>query len=265
MEKKLQLIRHLYGEADDRTELRQLLDEPELNEEYQALSEAKFWLDHSKRERPAPEVLQRIESMALQPAAPEGRVGSSTRFSPQRQDRAAHPRKRGRRFVGAASLVLATLITAVVGYQWMATNALVPAFEDKEQPAALSADAESMPGSANRAFADSDLSERREDAAGRAMPAPQEVADEALRKSSTSQPALASSGASSFEADTVMPDWDKIDDLMRYKQRIDMLVEQNEDLTWDQAVVPLESFPSNSPRLQQLRQAGSRRPPGNTP
>ena len=52
MDKKLQLIQHLYEEADGETRLNELLDDPELKQEYQALSEAKFWLDHSKREKP---------------------------------------------------------------------------------------------------------------------------------------------------------------------------------------------------------------------
>ena len=47
MDEKLQILRELYGEGEDREVVRQRLQEdPALWEEYQALSEAKFLLDH---------------------------------------------------------------------------------------------------------------------------------------------------------------------------------------------------------------------------
>ena len=58
--------------------------------------------------------------------------------------------------------------------------------------------------------------------------------------------------------DTSMPDWDKVDDIMLYKQRIDMLLEQNQDIAWDETAVPLESLSTTRPSDSQLRQAGSR-------
>ena len=84
MDKKLQLIQHLYGEADDRNALRELLQDEDLNAEYQELNEAKFWLDHTSQERPDQAVLDTILSAA---AAAGGHADETINNRPARVDR----------------------------------------------------------------------------------------------------------------------------------------------------------------------------------
>ena len=72
MDKKLQLILHLYGESEDRSELRDLLKVEALNHEYQELSESKFWLDHSTHERPDKDVLDTILAAGAEASAASG-------------------------------------------------------------------------------------------------------------------------------------------------------------------------------------------------
>ena len=60
MDKRLQIIAHLYAESDDRAAFRSLLEDDEVREEYQALSEVKFQLDHHRPVRPDPVVVDRL-------------------------------------------------------------------------------------------------------------------------------------------------------------------------------------------------------------
>ena len=272
MDKKLQLIRHLYGEAEDRSELNKLLEESDLQKEYQALSEAKFWLDHSKREKPSPDVLQHILQLTVSPDSPPA-AAPAPRMDSVRPDREALPRqKTSRRIVfGRVSLVMATLVTAILGYQWYFSGAgplSAPmleqsvaegdALDESIATEAAPLDASSrmdQPSTELRSTLEKEslggaLAEQPEEALNRqnqqfATPSAQSLADV--------QPATAP-----LLADSSLPDWDKVDDVIRYKQRIEMLLKQNEDLTWDQPVVPLESLPGSGPLDQRLRQARSR-------
>ncbi|NNE69626.1 MAG: hypothetical protein HKN29_04595 [Rhodothermales bacterium] len=75
MDKELQLIEHLYDEpSEDTRPLRELLEDTDLAAEYQALSRAKFALDHRQRERPPAHVINAIvrEASGL-PTAPAAR------------------------------------------------------------------------------------------------------------------------------------------------------------------------------------------------
>ncbi len=67
MDKKLQIVLHLYGEADDRAAFRRLLEDEEVRAEHQAMSEAKFALDHARPKRPDPALLARIMEAAAHP------------------------------------------------------------------------------------------------------------------------------------------------------------------------------------------------------
>ena len=58
MDDKKKILLQLYGETE--SELRELLRNEELRKEHQALSEAKFRLDHARRERPDPATIERI-------------------------------------------------------------------------------------------------------------------------------------------------------------------------------------------------------------
>ncbi|MFT5142235.1 MAG: hypothetical protein ACI80V_001450 [Rhodothermales bacterium] len=83
MEKKLQLIEHLYDEPSPDTEpLRELLGDPDLASEYQALSQARFVLDHRERVRPGPGV---IDAIVRQAAAPTSRLGPGADRPPFRR------------------------------------------------------------------------------------------------------------------------------------------------------------------------------------
>ena len=65
MDKRLQLLRHLYGELEDERELRSLLEDEEAVAEYVGLSESKRALDLWRPpSRPNPEAVDRVMSVA---------------------------------------------------------------------------------------------------------------------------------------------------------------------------------------------------------
>ncbi len=253
MDKKLQLIRHLYGETDDRDSLRELLQDEDLNAEYQELSEAKFWLDHTSHERPDQAVLDTIFAAAGQP---------NTAATPTRQVRkdrtpVARQNKTRRRLFGPVSAVLTLVVVLGIGYQVLLSPKLV-----QTGPAAQSLSDTAMPA-ANEpvGFSQEVAAEEKADFAKRidarkeesfAVDAEGVLAAEIMR-------------AKLSEADTSLPEWnDDMDDILRFQRRIDMLLEQNQDLAWDEAAVPLESLRSGRPANPGLLQAGSRTTkPGN--
>ena len=226
MDKKLQLILHLYKEAEDPKDLGQLLEDPDVKAEYKALSDVKFWLDHARPERPDAAVLDAIRN-----AAAQGDTPSTPSTLTQRMDRPPAARRASkRRKFGVFASVLSLLAAVGIGYQWMrpslqneSTNLRQESFADQ----ALAPQAEAS--NEIREF----KAEEEAAAAGFTL------ADEAANMQ-TPAPATASLAASS---DTTVPDWDDVDDLLRYRQRIEMLLEQSEDLRWDQPV-PLEMLPS---------------------
>ena len=272
MDKKLLLIRHLYGEADEESKLNQLLEEPDLKEEYQALSEAKFWLDHTKREKPTDDALQNVLAMAAHPDNLEA-GGPSANSAPAdtahpipdtgstkpndagpsaRSDRAPMPRQRlKRRIFGLSSFAMAIVITAIIGYQWFAPGNSTDSVAF-EQQVASGADANPEMKSLNEAESlisgseapeESDLTADFADA--------EDQLSEQMQRSAANSPALTAASV-----DSTLPDWDKVEDIIRYKQRIDMLLEQNQDLTWDEPAVPLEMLAPDrlsNPQLQQTR------------
>ncbi|MBX2820780.1 MAG: hypothetical protein KTR29_13895 [Rhodothermaceae bacterium] len=256
MDKKLQLIQHLYEEADGETRLNELLEDPELKQEYQALSEAKFWLDHSKREKPSSESLQAVLALAMHSdeATPHNAASPSrsNKSSSRRTDREAVPRQRSfrKRAFGITTFVMATMITAFVGYQLFTGNnsLLAPQAQDQfiqEKSSAPQAELTDDASFADGVEARQRSNEVREEASG--LLEAQRLDQEA--------PSVASLQPASV--DTSMPDWDKVGDIMLYKQRIDMLLEQNQDIAWDETAVPLESLSTTRPANSQLRQAGS--------
>ena len=257
MDKKLQLIRHLYEESDGDTRLNQLLEDPELKQEYQALSEAKFWLDHSKREKPSQDALQAVLALATS-EQPELQESSSP--PRKREDRAALPRKRSarHRLFGITSVVVATLIIAVVGYQWfLGTDSLLgPAVSPQAmQESSVASEAELADDVAAQKKS-LDAAELQEEA-GLALDAQR---SNQFSPQSALQEGLAPVGfeaASVAQADSAMPDWDKSEEIMLFRQRVDMLLEQNQDIAWDETAVPLESLRTTQPANRRLLQAGS--------
>ncbi len=276
MDKKLQLIRHLYGEADDRSELRDLLSDEDLNAEYQELSEAKFWLDHTSHERPDRSVLNAIFEAAAE-ASPaveaseqhqtprlnnvrpaQKRVLDTLRPLPpsHRSDREPIARQQSKRrsLFKPVATVLMLLVTVSVGYQFWQSQGLSIANQELSATSDIDAQSKSLAPSAESRALGLDANEE-------AL-----VADDALfdREQPNAPRALAGEAnglqlTSSSVADTSLPEWnDDLDKILRYQRRIDMLLEQNQDLAWDEAAVPLEMLPSGRPANPSLLQAGSR-------
>ena len=271
MDKKLQLIRHLYGEADDRSELRDLLSDEDLNAEYQELSEAKFWLDHTSHEKPDQHVLDAIfaaaanESPAVEASnqaasnpvnntrTPQKRRLDTLKPLPasERRDRepvSRHQKKR-RSLFKPITTVLALLVTVGIGYQFWQSQS--PAMlVNQETSVASDLDAQNK---ALRAAAP--LAEREQ----LGLEAKKESLADEMPEATFSDEASGLQLASTIEADTSLPEWnDDIGKILRYQRRIDMLLEQNEDLAWDEATVPLEMLPSGQPANPALLQARSR-------
>ena len=257
MDKKLQLIQHLYEEADGETRLNELLEDPELKQEYQALSEAKFWLDHSKREKPSSDSLQAVLALAMNPeevASPEATSSTrSNKSSSRRADRDAVPRQRSfrKRAFGITTFVMATMITAFVGYQLLTGNNSLIAPQSQDQFTQEKSSAPQAELADDAVVTDSDEARLRSNEA-------REEGSRLLEAQGLVQEAPSVASLQPASVDTSMPDWDKVDDIMLYKQRIDMLLEQNQDIAWDETAVPLESLNTARPADSQLRQAGSR-------
>lgn len=243
MEKKLQLIRHLYGEADDHSALQPLLEDEEVKAEYQAMGEAKFILDHRQRERPDQQVLDQIFAVAAQDdivSSPKG----------IRKDRGAMPRQRfrNRRWLGATSTVLALLVTVTIGYRWFAgpnaTETLLQA------PVADQAQMnESEEGFAESRFRADEKKEKAQLA---------DMLDNAEPLQEAMAPAVAGLTAASLaKTDTTLPDWNDLDDIRRVERRIDELLDESDEFNWGQPAVPLEMLPASRGNGR-LQQAGSR-------
>ncbi|MEM8487705.1 MAG: hypothetical protein AAF564_19290 [Bacteroidota bacterium] len=269
MDKKLQLIRHLYGESEDRdTPLRDLLQDDALKHEYQELNESKFWLDHTMHERPEQDVLDKIFAAAQQasdaapPAAAPLNLGDKHNRRADRAPVANKPKTRRRLFAPVAG-VLMLLATVGIGYQLL----LSPDAE-LNQIASQQLNKSVAPESADRApaFADSDVMPNEEATASRfeQPPAPEALMADIQLENERSDDVAGLTLSSATVADTSLPEWnDDLDDVLKFQRRIDMLLEQNQDLAWDEAAVPLELLPASRPANPAVRQAGSRRTSGN--
>ncbi|MDZ4699615.1 MAG: hypothetical protein SH809_07915 [Rhodothermales bacterium] len=231
MEKKLQLLSHLYGEAEDATPLPELLQDSDLTSEYQAMSEAKFWLDHSIPASPDPEVVSRILAAAAGAGAPPPVAFTDRAPAPRR---ATGARKKTWSFAAAALSLVAIVSLILVNRtpSFNATEFEAAPIVAQEAPAAFEADA--LSESASSGLAD-DFAARREAAADSGQPLGGTAA------------AKAGAAASLASAESAHPAWEETEALIQYKSRIDHLLEQSEDLNWDEMVVPLEALPGYSP------------------
>ncbi len=108
MDKKKNILLHLYGDPDAEGELRSLLGDADLQREHQALSEAKFRMDHLSRSRPDPITIDQIVARAAE-AACSPTVGA------RRGDRPARWRSRPLRRVLIPAVSLAAAIVFAVG------------------------------------------------------------------------------------------------------------------------------------------------------
>jgi hypothetical protein len=252
MDKKLQLIRHLYGESDDRSELRHLLEEADVKEEYQALSEIKFLLDHSKRERPDPGILDQIRAVAAQED-----VVSSPRGV--RKDRAALPRQHSkqRRWLGSVAALTVLFITVSIGYRWYQSPSASEAFLQAPAASETRADASAE----FKRNAPAPVAEKEE--AG-TLDESLQFADRPANKA-TSEDAMEPadlSAAGLAKTDTTLPAWNDLDDIRWVERRIDVLLDEVDEFNWGQPAVPLEMLPpaGSSATGSGLQQTGSRKP-----
>lgn len=144
MDKELQLIEHLYDEPSAETApLRELLEDPELAAEYQALSRAKFALDHRPRARPPVHVLNAIVREAAH----------ASHATAPRQDRAPLRYLRThRRGVTAGFALAAVLALTVMVQPWnllQSTTPSTPLSADASAPTASESLFESLPPAAS--------------------------------------------------------------------------------------------------------------------
>lgn len=117
--RKRDILLHLYDEAPEESDLRELLRDAELRGEYQALSEIKFRLDHRRRERPDPAVLDRVMAAA---------VGESPAVGARRGDRpaAARAARMRRLLIPALSMAAALVVTFGLGWWARTPDRVVP-------------------------------------------------------------------------------------------------------------------------------------------
>ena len=241
MDKKLQLIAHLYGEAEDASTLNELLQDPELNEEYQQLSEAKFWLDHSASQKPAPEIITQV----LAAAASHTPASAELPKRPLADDRPAKPRMR---VVAPALMRIAASAVVLFGalfVLWPRDEPLIDQMANMKMNESFSAD--EAPAAPNI-----DLENREQVEQGLV----QADAFDAGLASATSPQAF-----EAFEEDSI-PGWDESEDMHSVRKRIEALMQQYDGQNWDNPVVPLERLPGNATTLSgssRLQQAGSSR------
>ena len=279
MDEKLHIVQHLYGEGDDPEALQRLLEDDGLRADYEALSEAKRYLDGRPPARPDPLVIDRIVAAAVPPRA--GVIPG------QRKDRAARPNRAGRRYrlVGALSGVVALVLVVGIGLNQFFLQGMERAPADAEvmMPNAAPADGEEAKEFARRnrdeagalAPATSRAMEERlataqPDAqdADLAMPSEEEAfADDAaapaamLLLEADSEAVAGARLEKSAAGDEAAPTWDEADDLMRVHRRLDMVRARSRELIWDEsAVMSLDSLPEQPGRaLPGLEAAGKKK------
>ena len=241
MDEKLHIVHHLYGEDTDPAELRRLLEDEALREEYEALSEVKFHLDHRKRARPDAQVIDRIVAAAAPPQR-----GATAR---KRRDRAAHPGRTPRRFraIGAVSAVLAVVLAVGIGLDQF--QSFIPSASDAAMEAPAAEEVEAFSGDAPAT-------------AGTRPPEPLRL--EERRAARPDAPAAHETGFLddnvAGEANEALPSWDEADELLRVHRRIEMLRARSPDLAWDEsAVISLDSMPTEPDAAAGLEAASTRR------
>lgn len=225
MDKKLDIIRHLYGEVDDRAARRELLRDEEVAREFQAMGEAKFRLDHQHRRRPDPQVLQSIWAAAETGAPPVGAPAA---------DRAPVARQTSARR-GLLGLAGATAAAAVI--------ALVVWWQPGSTPSS----------DALGPVASEDVAAFRSEA-----PAPMAAEAEPAWDSSVTASKTALLPASRTESTAMQ--WDASDDLLMLHRQIETLQQRRLDLAWDEPLQPLGASVSNgTSRTQRGLQEASQR------
>lgn len=118
---KKNILLHLYGEAPEGSKLQTLLKDDELRGEYRVLSEAKFRMDHKKRERPDREVIDRVLAAAA--------TGEPFAAKTLRPDRGAIFRNTRLRKLLIPAMTIAAVVVLGIGIGWFgdSSDQVVPA------------------------------------------------------------------------------------------------------------------------------------------
>ncbi len=237
MDTRLQIVERLYEEGSENHAPHPAKTEggEDLTREFQAISQAKFWMDHRRRRQPDPATIDRVVEAAA--AASRGEIPGVVR-----PDRSPLRLITSPRF---AMAVAATLVVAVAGLGiW---RAVLPGGEFADVAALQEAELEEG--------LDSDFKARAPAVADAVAPR-----EEGMRADSPDDSALlANRGPGPARARLAATAWDESDDLVRIHQRIDMLRARQSLEGWDKPVVPLERMPGGE-RATGIHQAGS---PGN--
>ncbi|TDI74911.1 MAG: hypothetical protein E2O84_05080 [Bacteroidetes bacterium] len=108
MKDKKDILLHVYGDPEAEGNLRDLLKDPELRREYEALSEARFRMDQLPRQKPDVAILAAVMA--------EARNAAGTSLQGPRVDRPPVWRSRSLRRVLIPALSLAAAVVIAVGY-----------------------------------------------------------------------------------------------------------------------------------------------------
>ncbi len=251
MDETLRIVHHLYGEDTDPADLRRLLEDEALRQEYEALSEVKFHLDHRKRARPDAQVIDRIVAAA---ATPQHRATPH-----QRHDRAARPGRATRRFraIGAVSAVLAVVLAVGIGLDPF--QSFIPGASQTDAVMEAPAAAENAEALEIRVSSEEALA-----TAGARQPESLRLVESRAVQPNTPALAERAKREDAFLDDArdeiTVPSWDETDELLRVHRRIEMIRARSLDLTWDEAaVISLDSLPTEPSAAVGLEAASTRR------
>ena len=279
MDKKLHILHHLYGEADDAAH-EHPPDDADLRAEYETLAAVKAALDARPKPRPDAATLDAV----LAAAAPT--PGARADRPPRRRSLARRYRQ-----LGAVSAVVALLLVVGIGLQqWQRVE---PAAEDSAMlaapkaaeetagadqdvlnaPAPAEAEAFAARSAAPPAPAADAAPQRRADAAtlsaGRAERdaafADSHDAEEAVFEAEAplvAPSALADTrlGAAAAADTSVLPAWDEADAVLSVHQRLELLEARSSAIDWDELpAVSLDELPPASARPTSVRPVRQRR------
>ena len=231
MDKKLQIVQYLYGEAENPVEVRNdLREESDLWEEYQAISVAKFKLDHRRRHRPDVQVLDNIFEIA----AGKGEIRSLER----RRDRRAIPHRariRKARTWGIVGMALTVVVFFTVGIRYFSTTS------------------ESTPRDSNGYRAQSN----------EAVTSPNAEIPPSLVDRIAPDMISAQKGNTSilYERSDEDLDWNESEGMLDLYRRIEIL-RSGVASGWDEPALPIESFPVDTQAASpgaELQLAGQRK------
>lgn len=279
MEERLDILHHLYGEADDPAALGRLLEDPARRAEYAALAEVKAALDRRPREAPEAAVVARVLAAAAVPPAFVTPAAPPAAHPAPRADRPALPRRARWPWLAGLTTTAAVLLLTVVLWPSVPADEASPrlpapvaeaappeaAATDAAPPAVSPAPAATPAGRAAEAGQTIAVAPQQAPVrADRALPASSakaEVVAESAAETLTAAPAgqaLADRGRAPEE----LLRWDAGDDVQRLRRRIEMVQASSTSLEWDEPPVPLEALlgaPGRAPSAVPVLPAGTRR------